>query len=401
MKDMDGGGGGSEPSPAKRPKNKLVGYEWYKSIGQPKHICSPMVDQSELAFRMLTRKYGVDLAYTPMFHARLFSESAKYREQQFSTAPGDNPLIVQFCGDNAQTILNAAKYVENQCDAVDLNLGCPQGIARKGHYGSFLLTETDLLVDIVSTLDKNLQVPVTCKIRKVSTDLQDTLKLCYALQGAGASAICVHGRLKEQKGSTTGEVDWETCQIIKQRMDIPIFVNGGIETYEDVQRCFKETGCDAVMSSEALLETPCLFSNTHVPQDQLTLEYLDMCEKYRCLNKKHVKAHLFRFLYAGLQFNTDLRADLGQAREFDEMRQVARTLAERRKEKNYEYPDRGWYRRYRNPLGHDKGRTAGGLDSAAVGVGENFSRVMMPASDDNTPEKDAPIITQAVYEALV
>eukprot|EP00397_Hematodinium_sp_SG-2012_P050078 GEMP01058039.1.p1 GENE.GEMP01058039.1~~GEMP01058039.1.p1 ORF type:complete len:404 (+),score=73.87 GEMP01058039.1:147-1358(+) len=340
----------------KRQKMKLTGYEWYKSIGKPKHICSPMVDQSELAFRMLTRQYGVDLAYTPMFHSRLFSEQAKYREKQFSTCPGDDPLIVQFCGDDPQTILNAAKYVETQCSAVDINLGCPQGIARKGHYGSFLLTETDLLVDIVSTLNKHLAVPVTVKMRKVSRDLQDTLKLCYALQGAGASAICIHGRTKEEKGQSVGLVDWESCKIIKQRMEIPVFVNGGIETYDDVVACFQATGCDAVMSSEALLETPSLFSNTPVSQDQLTLEYLDYCEKYNCLDKKHVKSHLFRFLYAGLQYNTDLRSELGQSRTFDEMRKVATTLAERRKEKK-EHPDKGWYRRYRNPLGFDKGRT--------------------------------------------
>merc|ERR1712112_333722 len=92
-------------------------------------------------------------------------------------------------------------------------------------------------------------------------------------------------------------------------------------------------GCDAVMSSEALLETPSLFSNTQRWQDQLTLEYLDYCETYKCLDTKKVKAHLFRFLYAGLQYNTDLRSRLGTSRSFEEMREVANTLRERRLEK--------------------------------------------------------------------
>merc|ERR1719153_1787330 len=94
-----------------------------------------------------------------------FSEQAKYREQQFSTCPEDQPLTVQFCGDDAQTILNAARYVETQCDAVDVNLGCPQGIARKGHYGAYLLEERDLVTSIVRTMDAEVAVPVTCKIR--------------------------------------------------------------------------------------------------------------------------------------------------------------------------------------------------------------------------------------------
>jgi len=343
-------------------KTKLTGYDWYKSIGSPKYICAPMVNQSELAFRMLTRKYGCDLAYTPMFHARLFATSHKYREQQFSTAPGDEPVIVQFCGDDPEMILQAAKHVEKDCCAVDLNLGCPQGIAKKGHYGSYLLKETDLIERIVETLANELSIPVTVKIRKVGENLEETLHLCDVIQAAGASALTVHGRTKEQKGPLTGLVDWETCRIIKERMKIPVFVNGGIESFADVQECFRVTGCDAVMSSEALLESPCLFANVTIPQDQLVLEYLDMVEKYGC-NQKIVKEHLFRFLYAGFQFNTDVRAKLGSARRLEEMREVARDIAERRQKPDYTYPDKGWYRRYREPLGFEKGRTDGGLDN--------------------------------------
>ncbi|MCV5335063.1 tRNA-dihydrouridine synthase, partial [Escherichia coli] len=78
-------------------------------------------------------------------------------------------------------------------DAVDLNLGCPQGIARRGHYGAFLLEETDTVVAIVRALADGLAVPVTVKIRVLPT-WEDTLRTVLALQAAGASAITVHGR---------------------------------------------------------------------------------------------------------------------------------------------------------------------------------------------------------------
>ena len=122
-------------------KPKLHGFEFFESIGSPKYVCAPMVDQSELAFRLLCRKYGTELCYTPMLHSRLMVEDKKYKSKHFSTCPEDygrdNPLFVQLCGNDPEIVLGAAQLVENECDAVDINLGCPQGIARKGNYGSF------------------------------------------------------------------------------------------------------------------------------------------------------------------------------------------------------------------------------------------------------------------------
>ena len=70
---------------------------------------------------------------------RMMVTDKNYKATNFSTCPKDRPLIVQFCGNDPDTLLAAARMVENECDAVDLNLGCPQGIAKRGRYGSFLL----------------------------------------------------------------------------------------------------------------------------------------------------------------------------------------------------------------------------------------------------------------------
>jgi hypothetical protein len=107
---------------------------------KPAFVCAPMHDASEHAFRMLTRQYDCDIAYTPMLHAVNFAKSRTRRAQSYSTSPDDRPLVIQFCahGDEPQSLLLAAKHVEFSCDAVDINFGCPQSVARRGNYGSSL-----------------------------------------------------------------------------------------------------------------------------------------------------------------------------------------------------------------------------------------------------------------------
>ena len=114
-------------------------YAFYNSIGRPKYLVAPMVDQSELPYRMLTRRYGAQLGYTPMFHARLFSTDPKYRNMMFKPCAEDRPLTVQFCANDPDILLNAAKFVENDCDAVDINLACPWDSAKNDNYGAYLL----------------------------------------------------------------------------------------------------------------------------------------------------------------------------------------------------------------------------------------------------------------------
>lgn len=277
------------------PPTKLQGRAFYESIGSPKHVIAPMVDQSEFAWRLLTRSFlpaelrSSILAYTPMLHAKLFSESEKYREEHFKplkpaktdkksqtedakdsegrepwldgNPTNDRPLFVQFCANDPDYLLSAAKLVQPYCDAVDLNLGCPQGIARKGHYGAFLQEDWDLIYRLINNLHKNLDIPVTAKFRIQETK-EKTLDYAKMLLSAGASVLTVHGRRREQKGHLTGLADWEMIKYLRDNLpqETVMFANGNILQHGDVQRCLDATGADGIMSAEGNLYDPSIFA---------------------------------------------------------------------------------------------------------------------------------------------
>ncbi len=243
------------------------------------------------------------------------------------------------------------------------------GIARRGHYGSFLLHEPDLVVSILSHLRKGLtKCAVTAKIRMVSAHTLDesyaqTLKLAKRLElEAGVDMICVHPRTKEQKGQFTGLCDWDLAARVKQTVStIPVVCNGGIGSFQDAQNCLRITNCDAAMSSEALLEYPALFSgNMDLTQEKIASDYLDCVDQFPhegAAGPKCVKSHLFKFFYAGLQRQTELRSVLGTCYSAEKFREIVKLYGDFRSRERAEgdfFAERGWYYRYRKDANPDQ-----------------------------------------------
>jgi tRNA-dihydrouridine synthase 1 len=216
-----------------------------------------------------------------MLHSRLFKQTAKFRDSYFqptrdslvsqvpSSSPPwldghpkfDRPLFVQFCSNDADDLLEAARYVAPYCDAVDLNLGCPQGIARSGHYGAFLQEDWTLIYQLINKLHRELSIPVTAKIRILETR-ERTLDYAKMVLSAGASIITVHGRRREQKGHNMGIADWSCIKYLRDHLppETVIFANGNILDRADLEPCLAATGADGVMSAEGNLSDPTIFA---------------------------------------------------------------------------------------------------------------------------------------------
>lgn len=339
---------------------KLASWDLWRALGQPKKVVAPMVDGSELAWRILARRHGAELCYTPMIHSRMyaFQDKApgkdKFRQTAFNqrcgeegayeielTAPStaaeertgpkdtDRPLIAQFCGDDPELLLGAANDIAHKVDAVDLNLGCPQGIAKKGHYGSFLQDEWHLIFELINTLHRKCKVPVTAKMR-VFNDPERTVAYAQMLERAGAQIITVHGRTRDMRAQQTGLADWEQIKLVKECVRVPVIANGNVLLPQDMDDVLAATGADGLMSAEGHLCNPALFATslpaatpeshiltpipTHPRVIDLAREYLDILASLKTPTVgSAVRGHMFKMLYPALAMHPQFRPRLGQA----------------------------------------------------------------------------------------
>lgn len=321
-------------------KSIKEGRELFAKLGKPTKIVAPMVDGSELGWRIISRRYGAELCYSPMLHSRLFSQDKKFRDQflcEMDGQPGiDRPLIIQFCANDPDVLLDAAKYVVGKCDAIDINFGCPQGIAKKGHYGSFLMEEWDLVYKLINKLAVELgdQLPVTAKIR-VFDDWSKSLEYAKLCLIAGAKFLTVHGRTRDMKGQKTGLANWKLVHYLRENLpEGTVFIsNGNILYPDDIDRCIKEIDCDAVMSAEGNLSNPGVFWSKSDDKEKLfprvdkfMREYLDVVKSCKGTESKRcMKTHMFKALKTFLPYHTEVRTEIAKLTKnssFEEIEKV-------------------------------------------------------------------------------
>lgn len=302
-------------------------------------MVAPMVGLSDLPFRLLCRRHNAHLAYTQMLFSDQLVSDEIYRQESLQTCTEDRPLVVQLCGNDAETLLRAARYCEPICDAVDLNLGCPQQRALDGHYGAYLLDKKDweTVFRIVRTLRTHLTVPIFCKIRLLPT-LEMTSEFCRKLEQAGCSLIAIHGR---QRGSPTarrnGPADLEAIRVLKSALSIPVITNGNVRSFMDVNANLAKTGADGIMSAEAVLADPMLFAGGAENREakfKLAMEYLDLCKQWKvpmtCIKQhisymlgRHGRGGMVSYQYFGsYNRHIDLKKDLDAADNISEVEVV-------------------------------------------------------------------------------
>ncbi|XP_065910905.1 tRNA-dihydrouridine(20a/20b) synthase [NAD(P)+]-like isoform X2 [Dysidea avara] len=235
-------------------------------------ICAPMVRFSKLGFRMLVRKYGCDLACTPMIMADSFVQSKQARDSEFTTNHTDRPLVVQFASNNAKDFADATELVAPFCDAIDLNCGCPQRWALGQGCGAFLIKQPETVVDMIQQARSRTNLPISIKIR-ICEDIKDTIELCRRVEHAHVSWITVHGRTVKQRAEP---VNNEVIKMVKDCLTIPVVANGDIRSLQDAEAVHASTGVDGVMAARGILANPAMYDGHPATPLQCVQDWVDL-----------------------------------------------------------------------------------------------------------------------------
>ena len=230
-------------------------------LGKYPVLLAPMEDVTDPAFRLMCKQFGADLVYTEFVSSDALIRQVNKSMQKLAICDEERPVAIQIYGRDVDSMTEAARIVEEvKPDIIDLNFGCPvKRVAGKGA-GAGMLQNVPLMLDIVRSVVKAVNTPVTVKTRlgwdensKIIVDLAEQLQDC------GIKALTIHGRTRAQM--YTGEADWTLIGEVKNnpRMHIPIIGNGDITTPERAKECFDRYGVDAVMIGRASFGRPWIF----------------------------------------------------------------------------------------------------------------------------------------------
>uniref|UniRef100_A0A1B6CGX9 DUS-like FMN-binding domain-containing protein n=1 Tax=Clastoptera arizonana TaxID=38151 RepID=A0A1B6CGX9_9HEMI len=268
-----------------------------KLVYSNKTILAPMVRIGTLPMRLLCLDYGADIVYCEeLIDWKLLRSERKINDVLgtvdfvdktdgtivFRTCEREKDRVVLQMGTcDPERALKAAKLVENDVAAVDINMGCPKEFSIKGGMGVALLSDPSKAQSILRTLVNGLQCPVTCKIR-VFPDCSETINLCKGLEDCGIKAIGVHGRTKQERPQHSNRNDM--IKAIANALTIPVIANGGskeIECFEDIDKFRRATGCSSVMIARSAEWNCSIFRKQgKLPLDEVIISYLHYAIDY-------------------------------------------------------------------------------------------------------------------------
>ena len=266
------------------------------------YILAPMAGVTDLPFRLLCKEQGAGLLCMEMISAKAIQYNNKNTKALLEIHPEEEPVSLQLFGSDPEVISEIAKRIEELPFAIlDLNMGCPvPKIVRNGE-GSALMNQPKLVHEIVSKAVKAIQKPVTVKIRKGFNDESiNAVEIAKIIEDAGASAVAVHGRTREQYYS--GKADWDIIRQVKEAVSIPVIGNGDVVSGESALAMMHQTGCDGVMIGRGAQGNPWIFSELRAYEETGKMPERPSHEELKAMMLRHARLQIqYKGDYLGIR----------------------------------------------------------------------------------------------------
>lgn len=244
-------------------------------------VLAPMAGVSDRAYRELCVRFGAAYCVSEMVSSKALSFNSKKSEELMEISDLERPCGIQIFGDDPKCMADAAKHaLENKPDIIDINMGCPAPKISLNGSGSALMKNPRLCGEIVKAVTAVTDIPVTVKIRKGwdddSVNAVEVAKIC---ESAGAAAITVHGRTRQQYYKPP--VDYDIIRAVRESVSVPVIANGDIDSAERAKKVMNITGCDLVMIGRATLGNPWIFSqiNAYLENPNVKIHTPDLEER--------------------------------------------------------------------------------------------------------------------------
>ena len=306
-----------------------------------RYILGPMAGVTDLPFRLLCREQGAGLLCMEMISAKAIYYNNRNTESLLEIHPDERPVSLQLFGSDPKIMSEMAKRIEERPFAIlDVNMGCPVPKVVKNGEGSALMKEPKLVYEIVNALVKAIEKPVTVKIRKGFDDEHvNAVEIAKIIEEAGASAVAVHGRTREQYYS--GKADWDIIRQVKEATSIPVIGNGDVTSPQKAEELVRQTGCDGIMIARGAEGNPWIFSEMIAYEETGVVPPRPDKDAVREMMLRHARLQLqYKGEYCGiremrkhvawytkgLKGASRLREQINRVESYDELEALLRTL---------------------------------------------------------------------------